>query len=120
MGRDPPDQVAPEICRLLGEGRPRMKFSEVMTQSLAWLQREGRISYRALKREFERDDEFLEDLKVELIDAQRVVVDEDGKVLIWVGALPVPSSRFKVPSCQPPTPDPRSPSRGRSVFSESH
>jgi hypothetical protein len=53
-----------------------------VTQALAWLQREGRVSYRALKREFELDDEFLEDLKVELIDARRVAADEDGKVVV--------------------------------------
>jgi class 3 adenylate cyclase/predicted ATPase len=62
-----------------------MKFSEVVAQTLAWLQREGRVSYRALKREFELDDEFLEDVKAELIDAKRIAADEDGKVLVWVG-----------------------------------
>ena len=62
-----------------------MKFSEVVTQTLAWLQREGRVSYRALKREFELDDEFLEDLKAEIIEAKRLAIDENGKVLVWVG-----------------------------------
>ena len=62
-----------------------MKFSEVVAQTLAWLQREGRVSYRAVKREFDLDDEFLEDLKTELIDAKRVAVDENGKVLVWTG-----------------------------------
>ena len=46
-----------------------MKFSEVVAQTLAWLQRDGRVSYRALKREFDLDDEFLEDVKAELIEA---------------------------------------------------
>ena len=32
------------------------------------LQREGRTSYRALKRQFARDDEYLADLTVELIE----------------------------------------------------
>ena len=62
-----------------------MKFSEVVTQTLAWLQREGRVSYWALKREFELDDEFLEDLKAEIIEAKRLAIDENGKVLVWVG-----------------------------------
>jgi class 3 adenylate cyclase/predicted ATPase len=62
-----------------------MKFSEVIAQTLAWLQREGRVSYRALKREFELDDEFLEDLKAEIIEAKRLAIDENGKVLVWVG-----------------------------------
>ncbi|MBI3801550.1 MAG: hypothetical protein HY268_31840 [Deltaproteobacteria bacterium] len=33
-----------------------MKFSEVVAQTLAWLQSEGWVSYRALKREFEGFD----------------------------------------------------------------
>lgn len=41
-----------------------MKFSEVVARTVAWLQREGRVSYRALKREFDLDDEFLADLKI--------------------------------------------------------
>jgi len=62
-----------------------MKFSEVVTQASALLQRKGRITYRALQREFELDDEALEDLKNELIDAEQVARDEDGKVLVWAG-----------------------------------
>ncbi len=84
-----------------------MKFSEVIAQTLAWLQREGRVSYRALKREFTLDDEFLEDVKAELIEVKRVAVDEGGKVLVWAGASPVPGSEFKVPSStQPPSSNP--------------
>ena len=30
-----------------------MKFSEVVAQTLVWLQREGRVSYRALRLEFD-------------------------------------------------------------------
>jgi len=62
-----------------------MKFSEVVAQTLAWLQHDGRVSYRALKREFALDDEFLEDLKTEIIDAKRLAIDENGKVLVWGG-----------------------------------
>jgi hypothetical protein len=78
-----------------------MKFSEVVEQVRAWLQRQGRVSYRALRREFDLDDEYLQDLKAELIDAQRVASDEDGKVLVWVGASPVSRSEFQVPNPQP-------------------
>ena len=63
-----------------------MKFSEIVDQAVEFLRRRERVSYRALKREFDLDDESLEDLKVELIDAQRIAVDEDGKVLVWTGA----------------------------------
>jgi class 3 adenylate cyclase/predicted ATPase len=62
-----------------------MKFSEALVQVREWLEREGRVSYRALKREFALDEDFLEDLKAELIDAKRLAVDEDGKVLVWIG-----------------------------------
>src|SRR2546430_2530431 len=82
-----------------------MKFSEVVTQTLAWLQRDKRVSYRALKREFALDDEFLEDLKVELIEAKQLAVDENGRVLVWIGDKTVPSAQSSVASpSQPPAP----------------
>jgi hypothetical protein len=62
-----------------------MKFSAVVEQVLELLQRQKRISYRALKREFDLDDEYLEDLKTELITARRLARDEDGIVLVWTG-----------------------------------
>ena len=40
-----------------------MKFYEIVNQVGALLQREGRVSYRALKREFDLDDEVLEDYR---------------------------------------------------------
>ena len=75
-----------------------MKFSELVGRVRAWLEQESRVSYRALKRELDLSDEDLEDLKAELIDAKRLAVDEDGKVLVWAGASPVPGSEFKVQS----------------------
>ena len=42
-----------------------MKFSEVISQTLAWLQREGRVSYRALKLEFDLTADVLDALKEE-------------------------------------------------------
>ena len=62
-----------------------MTFDEVLEQVRELLQSKGRVAYRALKRRFELDDEYLEDLKAELIDAEHVAYDEDGKVLVWVG-----------------------------------
>src|SRR5437868_10188787 len=62
-----------------------MKFSEIVDQAIEFLRRRERVSYRALKREFDLDNESLEDLKAELIDAQRIAVDEDGKVVVWTG-----------------------------------
>ena len=62
-----------------------MQFSEVVNQASALLPSKGRIAYGALKREFDLDDEALEDLKEELIEAERVAVDENGKILVWTG-----------------------------------
>ncbi len=44
-----------------------MTFQEILAQAIDWLQRDKRITYRALKRQFDLDDEYLEDLKEELI-----------------------------------------------------
>ena len=72
-----------------------MTFDEALEQIRELLQSKGRVAYRALKRRFELDDEYLEDLKAELIDAEQVARDEDGKVLVWIGASPVSSSKFR-------------------------
>ena len=63
-----------------------MKFSDIMDQACTLLQEKGRLTYRSLKLEFGLDNEQLDVLKEELIDGQRVAVDEGGKVLVWVGA----------------------------------
>ena len=46
-----------------------MTFKDVLAQVIDWLQQDKRITYRALKRQFDLDDEYLEDLKAELIQA---------------------------------------------------
>src|SRR3989441_7274968 len=65
-----------------------MTFDDILAQVTALLQREGRVSYRALKRRFTLDDEYLEDVKAELIQAKRLARDEEGTVLVWVGDEP--------------------------------
>jgi hypothetical protein len=77
------------------EGKRVMIFEEVLDQAIAMLQRRGRVTYRTLKRQFNLDDEALEDLKEELIEAEQLAVDQDGKMLIWVGEsgeIPSPPS----------------------------
>jgi class 3 adenylate cyclase len=64
-----------------------MTFDDLLAQVIELLQREGRVSYRALKRRFALDDDNLEDLKTELIKAKRLAADEDGDVLVWTGTL---------------------------------
>ena len=80
-------------------------FDEILTQVVELLQREGRVSYRALKRRFTLDDEYVEDLKDELIEAKQWAADEGGKVLVWTGGTTVVSSQLSVASSsQPPAP----------------
>jgi hypothetical protein len=62
-----------------------MTFDEVLLQVQELLQREKRVSYRGLKRRFALDDEYLEDLKEELIGAKRLATDEEGRFLVWTG-----------------------------------
>ncbi len=62
-----------------------MTFDEILTQVLTLLRREGRVSYRALRRRFDLDEDYLEDLKAEIIQAKKLVVDEDSAVLVWTG-----------------------------------
>jgi class 3 adenylate cyclase/predicted ATPase/energy-coupling factor transporter ATP-binding protein EcfA2 len=68
-----------------------MTFEEILDQAIALLQRRGRLTYGALKRQFNLDDAYLEDLKTELIEGQRLAVDEEGRVLVWTGRAAVPS-----------------------------
>ena len=62
-----------------------MTFDEPLAQVLDLLRREGRVSYRALKRRFDLDDDDLEDLKDEIIAAKQLASDEQGRVLVWTG-----------------------------------
>ena len=62
-----------------------MDFDHLLDQAIEMLQRRGRLTYRTLKRQFELDDETLEDLIFELIEGQRLATDENGTVLIWAG-----------------------------------
>jgi class 3 adenylate cyclase/predicted ATPase len=62
-----------------------MEFADILEQTIALLQHQGRISYGALKRRFGLDDTYLDDLKIELIEAQQLARDEHGRILVWVG-----------------------------------
>ena len=62
-----------------------MTFDDILAQVLDLLQRERRLSYRALKVRFALDDDHLEALKDEIIEAKQLAVDEKGRVLVWTG-----------------------------------
>jgi TOMM system kinase/cyclase fusion protein len=78
-----------------------MTFEEILDQAIAMLQRRGRLTYGALKRQFQLDDAYLEDLKAELIEGQRLAADEDGRVLVWTGGVSTPSASVASPPPQP-------------------
>jgi class 3 adenylate cyclase/tetratricopeptide (TPR) repeat protein len=62
-----------------------MDFYAVLDQVLALLRQRGRVSYRALKRQFDLDDAYLDDLKVEIIEVHQCGVDQEGTMLVWTG-----------------------------------
>ena len=73
-----------------------MTFDDILAQVLALLQREQRLSYRALQRRFALEEADIAALKDELIYAKRLAVDEDNRVLVWVGdagTAPAPASQ---------------------------
>jgi len=89
-------------------------FVAVVDQVIALLRQRGRVAYRTLQRQFQLDDEALEDLKIELIDAQHVACDEQGRILVWLGepgrlstpAMPaVASEAAPPPSAAPAMPE---------------
>ena len=61
-----------------------MTFDDILAQIIDLLKRQGRVSYSALKRRFDLDDDYLNDLKDELLFAHPVV-DEDNRGLVWTG-----------------------------------
>ena len=67
-----------------------MTFEHILNQAMAMLQRQGRVSYRALKRQFDLDDAYVEDVKLELIEVHRVAVDQDNTMLVWTGGAAAP------------------------------
>ena len=78
-----------------------MDFYAVLDQVIALLQRHGRLSYRALKVQFELDDDRLDLLKEELIDIQHVARDQDARMLVWTGGTETPPP---VSASAPPPP----------------
>ena len=86
-----------------------MTFEEILNQAMALLQRQGRVSYRALKRQFDLDEAYVEDLKLELIEVHQVAVDQDKTMLVWAGdsssasALAAAQAEERVPLAYTPS-----------------
>jgi class 3 adenylate cyclase len=77
-----------------------MDFYEVVDQIVKLLQQRGRLTYRVLKRQFDLDDEALEDLKEEILYSQPQVVDDEGKGLIWTGETETKPGPASIPPAQ--------------------
>src|SRR5262245_1226287 len=82
-----------------------MDLYAVLDQVVDLLRQRQRVTYRALKVQFQLDDEALEALKEELIEAQHLAADEMGRILVWsgdAGAMPLATA-------VPVSPQPRAP-----------
>src|SRR5712692_9502894 len=85
-----------------------MDFYAVLERVLEILQQHKRVTYRALQRQFDLDEAYLEDLKAEIIEARQLAVDEGGRVLVWTGAAgSTAASSLPLPQAapQPSTPE---------------
>ena len=72
-------------CRAAREGNGTVKdLPEVIGEVRRYLEQNGRVSLRMLRRQFDLDEESLEELIEELVDIQRVAVREDN-ALAWSG-----------------------------------
>src|SRR5216683_1236096 len=79
-----------------------MTFDEILAQVLDLLQREKRLSYRALKVRFGLDDEHLAALRDEIIEAKQLAVDDRGLVLVWTeDGAPAPPVTAPTPARVP-------------------
>src|SRR5262249_21794704 len=62
-----------------------MDYDELVAKVIELLQREKRVPYRVLKRRFDLDEEYIEDLKIDLIEAKHLAVDVNDRILVWIG-----------------------------------
>jgi hypothetical protein len=96
-----------------------LRLADMVDEPIEILRRRGRLTYRALRLQFNLDDEYLDVLKDELIYGQQLARDEDGRVLIWTGeaaAPPEPASTSTPPPpfrAEPAPPEPRTPDAER-------
>ena len=80
-----------------------MTFEEILNQASSLLQRQGRISYRALKRQFNLDEAYLADLTFEMIEVLKIADDQDQIMLVWNGpSLAYSESESHDPSLKKP------------------
>src|SRR5215831_3471434 len=81
-----------------------MTFDEILAQVITLLQRQGRVSYRAIKRRFDIDDDYIEDLKDEILYVHESEIEADERGFTWTGDM-ASGQEVADPSAQP-TPQP--------------
>jgi hypothetical protein len=80
-------------------------FVVVVDQAIALLRQRDHLTFRTLQLQFQLEDAHLTALKEELIEGQRLTVDEADRVLVWSGASgataspAAPSSSESRPGC---------------------
>jgi class 3 adenylate cyclase len=75
---------------------------EVISQVRSFLEQNGRVSYRVLRRQFDLDEETLDELREELVDVQQVAADEGGRILVWTGPQAGASPPAATPAAEAP------------------
>jgi class 3 adenylate cyclase/tetratricopeptide (TPR) repeat protein len=88
-----------------------VSFIETVQRAGELLRQQGRISLRALKLEFDLDDEQLEALLEELVDIQQVAA-RAGKALAWVGTA---ASEPEPAAATPPRREPQAEAERRQL-----
>ena len=82
-----------------------MDFYAMLDKVIELLRSRGRVTYGALKLQFGLKDEQLKVLKDEIISAQRLATDEDGRILVWIGDT-TGTANTTSPPTQPTQPPP--------------
>ena len=83
-------------------------FDDVLEQALEMLRRRGRVSYRALKVQFQLDDDLLALLRDEIVEVHQLARDQEGTMLVWTGETPgSPAVLASVPAPPPAATAPR-------------
>lgn len=70
-----------------------MDFYELLDQIIELLRKRNRVSYRALKLQYRIEDEYIKAIKEELTEVQQLAIDQDGKMLVWIGNRPDSASK---------------------------
>jgi predicted ATPase/class 3 adenylate cyclase len=76
-------------------------FDAILEQVLALVQRQGRVSYRAITRRFNVDDAYLADLREEILFAYPHIREEEGRGLVWTDP-PTPTVGTLLPDVAAP------------------